>query len=98
MYILSYTNSNSQENLSYSSNPYQSNMSIDHGKCHCGQTEWDVKLNERAISWYEPLVAIFGCLLTSKVSLRYLQIARTRVILSKPNHSQGELRDDQGRC
>ncbi|KAH7351037.1 Mss4-like protein [Rhexocercosporidium sp. MPI-PUGE-AT-0058] len=23
-------------------------MSSDHGKCHCGQTEWDVKLNERA--------------------------------------------------
>ncbi|CZS99423.1 related to DUF636 domain protein [Rhynchosporium agropyri] len=23
-------------------------MSLDHGKCHCGQTEWDVKLNDRA--------------------------------------------------
>jgi len=23
-------------------------MSTDHGKCHCGQTEWDVKLEERA--------------------------------------------------
>ncbi|KAH7400030.1 Mss4-like protein [Cadophora sp. MPI-SDFR-AT-0126] len=23
-------------------------MSTDHGRCHCGQTEWDVKLNERA--------------------------------------------------
>jgi len=23
-------------------------MSTDHGKCHCGQTEWDVKLEDRA--------------------------------------------------
>ncbi|PBP21934.1 hypothetical protein BUE80_DR007214 [Diplocarpon rosae] len=23
-------------------------MSVDSGKCHCGQTEWEVKLNEKA--------------------------------------------------
>jgi hypothetical protein len=23
-------------------------MSVEHGKCHCGQTEWEVKLEERA--------------------------------------------------
>ena len=28
-------------------------MSADHGKCHCGQTEWEVKLGDRAhILWY----------------------------------------------
>jgi hypothetical protein len=33
-------------------------MSVDHGKCHCGQTEWEVKLEDRAhILWYGSIIS-----------------------------------------
>jgi hypothetical protein len=35
-------------------------MTADHGKCHCGQVEWEVKLEDRAhILWYGSLSICF---------------------------------------
>jgi hypothetical protein len=79
---------------------HQITMTTYNGRCHCGQTNWTVKLDkeqEGHILWYVlsghshpqrcfvPALPRRGSRLTCAQPLRHLQIPRWRRILSEPD-------------